>query len=65
MYTIRSLFLINFLLLFADPIKVIILEITADFANKLVRWLFVFQTFQKTHITCFIGSKTLVYLLVF
>ena len=34
------------------------------FANKLIKW-FVFEAFQNTRSTCFIGSKTLGYRLVF
>ena len=34
------------------------------FANKLIRW-FVFEAVQNTRSTCFMGSKTLGYRLVF
>ena len=34
------------------------------FANKLIKW-FVFEAVQNTRSTCFIGSKTFGYRLVF
>ena len=53
----RSLFLINLSLVSTSQTK-LILKITLP--SKLIRWL-VFEAFQKTRSTCFIGSKTLGY----